>query len=334
MNHNKLHKCKGWEILSLIILSLTLQIISIFSIYSFLIREKEIRGKFLIVEGWIPTHAIYEATEEFKNNSYDCILTTGGSLKEELIMHSNGCLNIYLNINTCEIKLNSTNRVTIYACGTPCNHIFPEMKLIVNQDTIGSVGVGKNQKGYSFEITTHDIDSIILVYSNDYFNRFSDRNLYIHKIELNNYSISVRSPGIYYCYYQNNRKIKEETILGNYADLAKSRLIQFGIPDSLIISLPSLNISKLRTYSSAITVSDYIKHQVPTTESVTVYSYDVHSRRTFLSYKKAFNNDIKIGLLNTRNKDYNCYNWFIDKNGIFNICKEILGLIYLQLFLI
>ncbi len=48
------------------------------SVHPFLAVTHRVNTNVLVVEGWIPRYAIREAAEEFKNRSYERILTTGG----------------------------------------------------------------------------------------------------------------------------------------------------------------------------------------------------------------------------------------------------------------
>lgn len=42
------------------------------------------RGKILVVEGWLPRYAIEKAVQEFKENGYQTIITTGGPIYSQL----------------------------------------------------------------------------------------------------------------------------------------------------------------------------------------------------------------------------------------------------------
>lgn len=51
------------------------------NIHKFLIRNRPIETKLLVVEGWIPDYALDAALKEFETNKYDYLITTGMRLQ-------------------------------------------------------------------------------------------------------------------------------------------------------------------------------------------------------------------------------------------------------------
>jgi hypothetical protein len=65
----------GWILLFL--LTLTLLILSISNIPSFLAVTQPVKAEVLVIEGWLPDYAVKEALAEFRRGSYHQIVTTG-----------------------------------------------------------------------------------------------------------------------------------------------------------------------------------------------------------------------------------------------------------------
>ncbi len=69
----------GWASACLIVMAGLIW--SIVNIYPFLAINAPIRGDILVVEGWLPDHALQQAAREFVGHDYHLLVTTGGPLK-------------------------------------------------------------------------------------------------------------------------------------------------------------------------------------------------------------------------------------------------------------
>ncbi len=70
----------GWFLLCGIVV--TLLLIFVINIYSFLAYHNPVKAEVLIVEGWVPDYALEKAVYEFNYGKYGLIITTGGPLLE------------------------------------------------------------------------------------------------------------------------------------------------------------------------------------------------------------------------------------------------------------
>ena len=68
----------GW--LAALIVALVMLLIGIFGIHGFLAGENPVRGKILVVEGWIPDYAMSGAVSEFKENGYELMIAAGSPI--------------------------------------------------------------------------------------------------------------------------------------------------------------------------------------------------------------------------------------------------------------
>lgn len=59
------------------ILFILLLAVYIMNVHKFLIRNNPIDAEILVVEGWIPDYALDKAINEFRNNKYKYLITTG-----------------------------------------------------------------------------------------------------------------------------------------------------------------------------------------------------------------------------------------------------------------
>lgn len=69
---------RDWALLIISIAGLIFGLVS--SIHPFLAIDKPIDSEILVVEGWLPDYALKQAINEFSNNNYTLLITTGGPL--------------------------------------------------------------------------------------------------------------------------------------------------------------------------------------------------------------------------------------------------------------
>ena len=117
----------------------------------------------------------------------------------------------------------------------------------------------------------------------------------------------------------------------NYAEIGALRLADCGISESKII-LCSFNARKNRTLNSASYAKPIIEKEE--TKSFVIFTYDIHARRTYASYKKVFGNRYKIGIIPLYNGIYNSKNWYKSSEGMKEIIVETVAYLYFKFALL
>lgn len=119
----------------------------------------------------------------------------------------------------------------------------------------------------------------------------------------------------------------------NYAEISTQTLIKLGIDSSMIVTLPSNEVIKDRTYSSALLVNKWIKQSGKKITSLNIVSKDTHCRRTYNLFKKAFGSDeIKLGIISSVDPTYNSKYWYKSSSGVRTVIDELIAYIYATLF--
>lgn len=73
-----------WAGLLVLLAALTIVVLAgVQNLYSFLTVSSPVRGRFLVVEGWLPAYAYREAAAEFSKGGYESAIAAG-------VMHENG----------------------------------------------------------------------------------------------------------------------------------------------------------------------------------------------------------------------------------------------------
>jgi hypothetical protein len=119
----------------------------------------------------------------------------------------------------------------------------------------------------------------------------------------------------------------------NYADLARSRLIQLGVDSMRVWSVPTHESFRDRTYASALALRQWMllrNNQIP---DFNLYSLGAHARRSWYLYRLAFRHDgNKIGVLSAPDLSYDSTRWWTSSKGFRTVPVEALGYFYVRFF--
>lgn len=112
------------------------------------------------------------------------------------------------------------------------------------------------------------------------------------------------------------------------ADLLK----KFGLPTESLQMVPSHEMGRERTYTSAVALRNWFReHNVPI-RSFNVLTEDFHARRTRLLYQKAFGKDVVIGIIAVPSPDYDASHWWRYSDGVREAIGESIAYLYARLF--
>jgi hypothetical protein len=117
-----------------------------------------------------------------------------------------------------------------------------------------------------------------------------------------------------------------------YAELAAERLNKLGISNGLIQAVPCRINQKDRTYYSALAVKSWCEQNHVLLGSFDLVTVGPHARRSWLLYKKAFGNDVKIGVIALADKTYNPARWWQSSQGVREVIGETVAYLYARVF--
>jgi len=118
----------------------------------------------------------------------------------------------------------------------------------------------------------------------------------------------------------------------NFADLAASTLIYLGFDQEKIVSIPSPVVRVNRTYVAALTVGEWLLNSGKSLQGVNVYTYDVHTRRSWLFYRKTLSPGFQVGAIAHYSQFYNPDTWWTSSAGVRTILPEAIAYLYARLF--
>jgi hypothetical protein len=114
----------------------------------------------------------------------------------------------------------------------------------------------------------------------------------------------------------------------NYAELGAATCIALGFDKNKLVAVPAASVVKHRTAASAIAVRDWLAASGLKVDSINLYSFGPHARRSWIIFKAVLNPDIKVGIIAAEPEDYNPQEWWKSSAGFRNVTGEIIAYIY------
>jgi hypothetical protein len=299
----------------------------------YLSKSEQVKANILIVEGWLPDHALKMAFQEFQENGYELIVTTG--LKSPISyfkVFSNGYLIFYSKNRFSGLNEYGPHSIEIDAFSELGWDNRAHFNLFINDSIVADFYAEKKEKKYriSWNGYLNKIDSIMVHFDNDNWGEFGDRNLFVKEINIDN---KITIP------YQNNSVYEvsnidgKERYINNFnsnAEQARNRLLLMGIDSSLIIAVPGERVIINRTLTSALAFRNWLTTTDLNIKGINIISMGAHARRTWMTYNKVLDEKYEIGVISIPDSN----NSFLGKRKVLKTLRETLGIIYYWLILI
>lgn len=119
---------------------------------------------------------------------------------------------------------------------------------------------------------------------------------------------------------------------GNYAQLGAATLSKLGIEDSLIIPVSAPAVSRDRTFTSALAFKNWLEKGGTDIKSLDLCSFDAHSRRSALLFRRALGKDVEVGVIAIDDGTYDSSNWWRTSTGFRMVVGEMIAYVYVMVF--
>ncbi|MBD1808181.1 YdcF family protein [Microcoleus sp. FACHB-SPT15] len=117
----------------------------------------------------------------------------------------------------------------------------------------------------------------------------------------------------------------------NFAELAAATFIALGFEQDQLIAVPGPSVVRNRTSASATALRQWLANSDLTVDSINLYSYDVHARRSWLIFKQALAPEIKVGVIAAKPLSYDPKHWWVSSEGVRSIISETVAYLYARL---
>lgn len=102
-------------------------------------------------------------------------------------------------------------------------------------------------------------------------------------------------------------------------------------PDQLI-AVPGPKVMKDRTYYSAVALRDWLSNSDLEVNSLNLFSYGPHTRRSWLIFKQVLEPKFKVGAIALDPLDYDSETWWQSSEGVRSMLSETIAYIYARFF--
>ncbi|MCW6052629.1 YdcF family protein [Lyngbya sp. CCAP 1446/10] len=114
----------------------------------------------------------------------------------------------------------------------------------------------------------------------------------------------------------------------NYAELTAATCIALGFDRDKVVAVPAASVVKHRTAASAIALRDWLATSALKVDSINLYSFGPHARRSWIVFKEVLNPEIEVGIIAAVPQDYNPQEWWKSSEGFRTVTGEIIAYIY------
>ena len=113
---------------------------------------------------------------------------------------------------------------------------------------------------------------------------------------------------------------------GTWAEHAARELRERGIPDASLHVVATPASARDRTYLSAVMVRDWIEARGEPVAGLDVISLGPHGRRSRSLYRRAFGDDVEVGIVSVASPEYDPSRWWRSSEGSKTLITEATGL--------
>jgi len=114
----------------------------------------------------------------------------------------------------------------------------------------------------------------------------------------------------------------------NFAELGAATLIALGFDSDKLIVVPTPDVLINRTDASAVGLREWLANSDLNVKSINIYTFDVHSRRSWQIFKQVFAPEIKVGVIVIEPRNYNPQKWWTSSAGVKAIISETISYVY------
>lgn len=275
-------------------------------IIGFYVVDDPIESRNLLIEGWLDTETLENAPFDFAD--YDSIFVVGLRTKSqfykvkkarmdnyiERAYHRNWMLtNGYLFLKDYErVKNDSVKAIRLVAQGSPANGVNAHFFLMVKDSVIGNSSVKEDPDTIEFKVNLkrEQLEYLNVYFNNDFSLGEEDINLAVQEMFLDSFRYQAKNDDFLFM------KLPDNEIFNSNAKKTAA-LISINLKkDTKLFVVDTLFRKRNKTLAAACSFQNFIEKNNMKISSLNIYTLDYHSRRTKLSYKKALDSDIKIGM--------------------------------------
>jgi hypothetical protein len=115
-------------------------------------------------------------------------------------------------------------------------------------------------------------------------------------------------------------------------DLGAEDLVGFGVPRDRVMTAPSRDTNKDRTFYSAVAVGGLLLEQGQQGTSVDVVTVGPHARRSRLLYEEALGQSARVGIICLEDRRFDAKRWWDSSEGVRTVVDEAVAYLYARIY--
>jgi len=117
-----------------------------------------------------------------------------------------------------------------------------------------------------------------------------------------------------------------------YAELSAATFQALNFNSDQLVAVPGAKVIKDRTYHSALALRDWLSTTELEVNSIDLFSFGPHTRRSWLLFKQALEPKVKVGAIAVEPLDYDPDSWWQSSEGVRSVLSETIAYIYARYF--
>lgn len=290
----------------------------------------------IIVEGWLPYHALRTVYEEIQEDSTLRILVIGaarGHREFTLGGHPHSAWTSYVEREfSPPLRADS---VFISARGNLVDSAYGHIRVSINNQQVGNFSVSDLSQRLAFPLKVDGpIQKLTLGMDNTHIAPPEGiRKVYLQEIALDELALPLFSPHSFYSFSTAGGQRFEVSQEDNVAIVAGNMLEQMGIPEERLVVLPYEAPQGSRTVAGARETANWIQQAAYSTESIHLYSQGAHSRRSYEVYRKTLPDSIQLGVTALQDYRYD-ENWMAHPTGRRLLIEQLVKYLFYKIVFI
>jgi hypothetical protein len=115
------------------------------------------------------------------------------------------------------------------------------------------------------------------------------------------------------------------------SEVAAATLAAMGLETNCIVAVSAPKVARDRTFTAALAVRAWLGSTNTGVHALNVYSLGPHSRRSWLLYRKALGNRVRVGVISCPIDDYDAKRWWATSNGFREVLAETIAYLYARI---
>ena len=271
-------------------------------VYPFLALSRPIETpNTVIVEGWLPFHALQSVFNESIGDTSVSVIVTGASRghavftlgghpQSEWAAHVEG-----LGWSTTDI-----DSLFVTAWGNSIEESFGHVEVYVNEEQIGEFEASNSGQSFAWALPDTGYGPVqrvsLRMKNTQIAPREGIRQVYIQRVALGSLELPLFGPHSFYSFSVAGGNRLEVSQEENVAVVAGNILEQLGLPKRRLVVLPYEGKQGYRTLEGARTVANWIQQSGNSGQSIRLYSQAAHARRSYEIYRKTLPDSIQLGV--------------------------------------